>query len=303
MSIIIFCPSKNRAAQLRLLLQSIRDNLPTNEIASIIIGYKYTTEDFKKGYEKLQAEKIIPNISWRYEDIPTEKFIDGICNVQTEYVLLMPDDSFIYRHIPTLWPAIDILNEHQNVLTFTLRLGFNTKYVDYVNLEKPASEIEGLLQPHKCIDKTKRNHAEGVYTWNWKTTRIHHFSHPISLDGTIIRMSDLKMLTLDAEHNNYRQWECCISEYVKRFDKNLHACFEHSSLVTIPINQVVDAGKLTDGVFHGISPEALNGNYLMDNVVDYHRLLRECEYDVDTPQKEFAFWFRRKRWYDKWLGK
>lgn len=303
MTITIFIPSKNRAPQLRLLLQSIRDNLPTEEIKEIIVGYTHSDEAFKEGYAKLHREKILP-ITWVYEFTNPREMIDVmVCGAQTDYIMTLTDDSLVYKHVPTLKPAISLLAEHKNVLTFTLRLGFNTDVIDYTKGETHEYDLHSILTEHKCIDKSKRGHAEGVYSWNWKILRKSHFAHPISLDGTIMRMEDLRMLTLDAEHNSYRQWECCISDYVKRFDKNLHGCFEHSSLVTIPINQVVDAEKLTDGVHFPRSTSELNEQYLRGSVIDYHRLLRETEYDVDTPLKEFPLTQRYSRWYDWWLGK
>lgn len=301
MSITLFIPTKDRSSQLRILLQSIRDNLPTDEIDEILIYWAASNEEFNLGYAQLQAEKIV-KATWMKESTPLNT-IDTIVNNTASYILLITDDSFVYEHVPSLRPAINILDDHDDILTFSLRLGQNTTVVDYTKLDRPESNVEDLLQPHKCVDKTKRNNTPGVFTWNWKATRIPHFSHPISLDGTIIGLDDLKMLTLDAEHNNYRQWECCISDYVRRFDKNFHACFERSSVVTIPINQVVQAERLTDGVFNGISTDTLNIKYINGQVIDYHRLLKETEYCVDTPLKEFQFWFRQSRWYDWILGK
>ncbi len=306
MSITLFIPSKDRASQLRLLLKSIHDNLPTEEISWIRVCFKASNKDFFSGYQKLFAE--FSKVEWIDEDkivgSPTKEAIDFFLrSCHTKYVLLLTDDSLVYRYIPTLNPAISLLEEHKNVLTFSLRLGFNTNVVDYTNYDRPESDVGDLLQPHKCLDKTKRWHAEGVYTWNWKSTRIPHFSHPISLDGTIIRLEDLKMLTADAEHNSYRQWECCISDYVRRFDKNLHGCFERSSVVTIPINQVVQAERLTDGIHFPRSTEELNREYLSGKTIDYHTLIREAEYYVDTPLKEFPFTLRQQRWYDWIIGR
>lgn len=303
MSITLFVPSKDRPSQLRLLLQSLKNNLPLDEIDEIIISHTHSNENFAQGYSKLYQENII-KANWVIEAHSPKISIDAFLNgCKTQYVMLITDDSFVYRYIPTFRPAISLLEEHKNVLTFSLRLGFNTTVVDYTRPDRDESDVDSLLTKHECINKDKRKHAEGVYTWNWKSTKIPHFSHPISLDGTIIRLDDLKMLTADAEHNNYRQWECCISDYVKRFDKNLHGCFEHSSVVTIPINQVVDADKLTDGVHFPLSTKSMNDKYLSGWNIDYWSLIRECEYYVDTPLKEFPLTYRRSRWYDKFIGR
>lgn len=227
--------------------------------------------------------------------------IDVICSGKEKYILLLTDDSLVYRYVPTLKPAIELLESHPSTLTFTLRLGHNTVLADYTHPERDVMDIDGLLQEHRCPDRGHR--PKDVFTWNWKSTRHSHFSHAISLDGSIIRLEDLAMLTRDSEHTSYRQWECCVSDYVRRFDKNLHGCFEQSHVVTIPVNQVVDAGRLTDGIHYPRSPSELNEQYLHGSVIDYHSLLREAEYDVNTPLKEFPFTLRRSRWYDWWLGK
>jgi hypothetical protein len=277
--------------------------MPMDEISSVLIGYKYSTHEFREGYEKLRQEKILPNIDWCFEFCATKNFIDDILSFESKYILLLTDDTFVYRNVLSLKPALEILDDHKNILTFSLRLGHNTNIIDYTKLDGEEQNVDNLLENHKCIDKTKKVDCDSLYTWNWKTTRIPHFSHPISLDGTIIRREDLKMLTADAEHNNYRQWECCISDYVRRFDKNLHACFYDSHVVTIPINQVVEADKLTDGVHFPLSTTEMNEKYLAGWVVDYHALLRTTEYGVNTPLKEFKFEYRKQRWYDWWLGK
>ena len=51
----LFIPSKNRAMQLRFLLESVAENMPSffNEIK---ILYTYTNEDFEKGYEKFEGD-------------------------------------------------------------------------------------------------------------------------------------------------------------------------------------------------------------------------------------------------------
>lgn len=308
MSLIVFIPSKDRPQQLRLLLKSICLNLPAEEMHHIKVFYKATSDSYRQGYTKVmkEFENSIPYVEFFDEDTfkgGTKESIEWFTQIcMSKYILLLTDDSLVYRYIRTLKSPISLLDEHKNILTFSLRLGHNTNIVDYTNYNRPESDVDSLLQAHKCYDKDIRSHAEGVYTWNWKTTRIAHFSHPISLDGTIIRTEDLKMLTRDAEHGSYRQWECCLSDYVRRFDKNLHGCFYDSHVVTIPVNQVVAADKLTDGVHFPRSPEELNKDFLAGKVIDIHTLMREAEYYVDTPLKEFPFVLRKQRWYDRFIG-
>lgn len=68
--------SKNRASQLRLLLESIKINAEGffNEIKII---YTSSDDDYAKGYEKLISEKILDNIVWEKETNFVQNFLDA----------------------------------------------------------------------------------------------------------------------------------------------------------------------------------------------------------------------------------
>ena len=55
--------SKNRASQLRLLLESIKLNA-NNFFSEINIVYTFSDEKYKEGYEKLKSEKILKNLNY-----------------------------------------------------------------------------------------------------------------------------------------------------------------------------------------------------------------------------------------------
>ena len=79
--------SKDRACQLRLLLESIKLNAD-NFFNQILIIHKGSNFLYEEGYRKLQAEKILPNLAWQAE----QDFVSDFKNA-----MLVSDSRFYPR--------------------------------------------------------------------------------------------------------------------------------------------------------------------------------------------------------------
>ena len=86
--------SKNRACQLRLLLESIKVNAP-NLLDEIKIIYTSSDEDFAKGYEKLKSEQILPYITWEEEKDFVPDFLNALKTCKSEYISCIVEDCVI----------------------------------------------------------------------------------------------------------------------------------------------------------------------------------------------------------------
>ena len=90
--------SKNRASQLRLLLESIKLNAP-NLFSEIKILYTSTDDKFDEGYKKLINEEILNNIVWQRENDFVQDFLQSLRDCKTEYICGIVDDCVIYKRL------------------------------------------------------------------------------------------------------------------------------------------------------------------------------------------------------------
>lgn len=281
----VFIPSKDRPQQLRLLLKSMELYLSPEFMADIFVCYAYSNDEFKAGYDKLFAEK-----KWKirlaHESSP-KSTIDYICSLDPELnLLLLTDDSVFYQ--PCKLSLEDLKYFNDNYLTFSLRFGENTTIIDYLN---PQSREKWAYTTDK-----------GLMDWSWKEHKSGHVSYPIGLDGSIIKIKNLKKLTREVERNNYRQWEGNISALAKRFEVPIRTlAYKRSCVVNNPVNQVVDAGVLKNGIKFNYPLKTLNDLYINDGIIiDVRRTLPRSD-TVNSVQMEFPFFFRKQMWYDNLL--
>ena len=244
--------TKNRASQLRLLLESIKKN--ADGIFNINVLYKHTTDEFKKGYDKLREENILPNITWIEETSFKEqvvKFLDS----DYEFSLFFTDDDIIYNPIKNK-EEISKAFEDDDLLTFSLRLGLNTKFCYMLNCDNVLIPLE---QKEKAI------------IWDW-TKHFSDSAYPLSVDGHIFKTEDIKNFSKNINYNNPNSYEGALQIF-DNFPKYKMAAFLNSCLVNTPINMVQNVFENNrQGDKYGIKPEELNTKYLNDEIIDFEKL-------------------------------
>lgn len=279
-NVIIF--SKDRAAQLRLLIESISIN--THKLFDkVAVIYTASTEEFAEGYNLLQKEKILPSrikIDWVQqvnlaED--TTKMI-GRYQGQETFISFLTDDSVFYRTAHDYKFAIESsLHKASDIACFTLRMGLNTAEQIYWSRGNKAKLI--YTQVNNII---KWRHMDYPIT--------HNYGYPTSLDGHIFRAERMLELTREVgEFQNVNALEGCLC----RFKNELPPCmasFEQSVLVTVPINKVQTVVNNNAGMFYGISVEELNNRYLTGQVIDYHNIDFS---NITGTHQELRYTFRR----------
>ena len=97
----LFIASKNRASQLRLLLESLNKNC--SDLFEINILYSFDENGYQDGYKKLQDESIANNIEWQQEDkdsngVFVRQFYDFLDH-NPDHFALMVDDNVFYSHL------------------------------------------------------------------------------------------------------------------------------------------------------------------------------------------------------------
>lgn len=269
--------SKNRACQLRLLLESISINAPSL-LGEIKIIYTSTSADFAKGYEKLKSEKILPNISWEEEKDFVPDFLNALKTCESEYICGIVDDCVIYKKTPTSGDQIEKAFS-DDVFCFSLRLGLNTTVQYYMS--DAIIELKSYQQNPFCIK------------WDWKewSSKL-NYGYPISLDGHIFRTKELCDLSHKFKFDYLRQWEGVIAGKCREeTERNMMLSFKQNILFSIPVNCVQDP-PLVAGQLYEQTEEEINQKYLNDEVID----LRSMEYafqNVKWTHNEFPLVFKK----------
>jgi hypothetical protein len=242
---IIF--SKDRAAQLRLLIYSIQKNAPHAFNLNVI--YTSSNEEFNKGYEKVKGEfSSLCNFVKQ-----TDNFKGDVLNLldsDSELSCFFTDDDIIYKSF-SVESVKNSINNDEDVFCFSLRLGKNTNFCYAMNT------------PNVFRDYSE---SDGTLSWDWS---VHYldFGYPLSVDGHIFKTKDILKLTKKVGFTNPNTFEAALQIF-ESFPKNKMTSFPESVLVNTPNNIVNTSFANRNGLTHGADVKELNKNYLAGSVID-----------------------------------
>lgn len=246
--------SKDRAAQLHLLLDSIFDNAPG--IFNINILYTFSNDEFKQGYDRLINRMSMGRgeIKWILETDFRKQNIDLIKS-DYEYTCFFTDDDIIYEKFDEKI-ITDVMEQDSEIFCFSLRLGKNIK-VCY------TMKSDNILVPLYEDDK--------IVKWNWS---VHYldFGYPLSVDGHIFRTHEISKLSGKVSYINPNTFEAALQAFDSYPRENM-AAFIHSKLVNTPSNIVQQVYPNRQGEKFGITAKELNDKYLKGTRIDSHQML------------------------------
>ena len=256
-------PSKDRACQLRLLLESIKQNAD-GIFTKIHILYTASNDEYEAGYIKLQEEEILDNIEWQREKDFTKDFIGSINDYSSDYICGIVDDCIFYKKLPS---GVELIEKEfeDDVFCFSFRMGLNTV-------------VQNYLQPERKYYLKDANVDKYFIKWNWTDwSSVLNYGYPISLDGHIYRGEELATLTTKYKFDYLRQWEGVLAGNTRRDKTNdlgdHMVAYRQSVLFSIPCNCVQDP-PLISGQINPYTEDDLNERYLKDEVIDFDSL--EC---------------------------
>lgn len=243
--------SRDRAAQLDLLLRSITSNAP-NLFDGINVIWKASDQRMERAYEIIAKEHT--EICLFKEQLNFRKQVQGLLSWSRDYACFLCDDDIFYREIPEQ-SIEDMLKLNTDVLGFSLRLGENTTYCYPMQRQQALPTFDPLLD---------------MNVWYWKEAEF-DFAYPGSLDGHIFRRDHLRVLT-GGEYGNPNQLEevlnkACYCTTVPKF-----ASFRESVLVGNPTNRVNDTHPNRYGDYHDSDTETLNDKFLRQNRLQLHKM-------------------------------
>ena len=140
--------SKDRACQLRLLLESIKLNAD-NFFNQILIIYKGSNFLYEEGYRKLQAEKILPNLAWQAEQDFVSDFKNAINGCGSHFMCGIVDDCVFYKRLPVTWEDVesaiqDDVFPEQNMVACKQNVLFSIA----TNCVQDPPLVAGLMYPY-----------------------------------------------------------------------------------------------------------------------------------------------------------
>ena len=262
----LFISSKNRASQLRLLLESLDKNC--SGLFEVTILYSSGNDSYHDGYKKLQNESIIDTIQWQKEDEGTNglfirQFYDFL-NHSSDHFALMVDDNIFYRKTSMTEDRIkNILDE--DTFCFQFRLGANTTIQDHLRRTEQTPLEQGDI---------KEDHVRWKYTE--RAGKFEDYALPFSWDGVVYRTGDV----LDAlENTDFSSTDHAWAPLPHRLEeymwKNANK-FSHRSCMTAPkescvvgmdYNKVINVANKGGHKFRA-NEKSLNDLYLKGMVID-----------------------------------
>lgn len=235
---IIF--SKNRPAQLDLLLRSIKYRAP-RLFSRIHIIYKATNSAFDQGYEVCDRDH--PE-AYFYNEVDLSLQVETMITLR--HICFLVDDDLLVRQFIDTSPD-RILDVNPDILCVSLRLGNNT------------NECYPLCRPQEHPPILW--HINDYQVWKWDTADG-DWGYPGSLDGHIFRRNELLDMVGGKDYRSPNELEEILVVACQRSSKTQMACYEASVLTGVPINRVNDTHPNRAGDFYPLEPEVLNATYL-----------------------------------------
>lgn len=279
-NLIIF--SKNRASQLHLLLESIY--IRTNNLFDkITVLYKTNNngDEYDIGYDKLISyTKLLDvdqskRVSFVKETNFRKNLLDLISNNEDfKFTTFLVDDIVIFKDI--FENKEEILNNiNDDVICFSLRLGYNCNYSHPANMNYTLG-VHEIVNNCVVVDYTKQSGD---------------FNYPLSTDGHIFKTTVIKSLLQQISFYNPNTLEAGLQYFVRNRKIPLKMIsFKESRLVSVPVNLVNDTIVNRHGLEFMITEKELNNRYLLNEIIDYYNLNFD---EINGPHKEINYKFKK----------
>ncbi len=246
--------SKNRAAQLHLLLESIEKNMPDSFITSVI--YTHTPE-FESGYDRLMSEFDDSRFGFFREVDFHNQTMSLVSDQGFDNVAFSTDDTVVYRDHGKFDEGL----MDNSICTFSLRYGLNTTVQNYHT---------GQLQPPLNVAGVRGFHPE-VLDWVFSHYGPHdNYGYPFGLDMHIFNREMMLGLLKYMPFKNTNELESGLFHKKAEVPQNIRS-FRYSVAVNIPNNNL--SGVTRAGEVHSHSVEELNRAYVDGKKIDLHGLM------------------------------
>lgn len=257
---IIF--SRDRASQLKLLLDSLNKNAPG--VFNLNVIYCYSSLSYKEGYNKL-IEEYGNKVNF-IEESCFEDDVKLTLNSDYGFSIFFTDDNVLYR--PINEDEIVSSFDDDEVFCFSLRLGTNVTWCYTMSVENKLIEYETL---------------DNLIKWDWSKHYL-DFGYPLSLEGHIFKTKEILKFTKKIQFDNPNKFEYKLQVF-NNFPKQKMSSYKESALVSIPNNIVNRESPNISGTKYGVSTEVLNSNFILGNYINLDDLdfnnIKGCYQEID----------------------
>ena len=266
--------SRNRPAQLDLLLSSIKRNAPLLA-QQIQVLYRHDTVEFKEGYRRVAQEW--PQVEFLHELDFQGQVRQTLRECETKCFAFMCDDDIIYRyHTESVHPA-SFLAHQKDVLAVSLRLG------------KGLTKCYSMKQPQKEPGFLWRN---GMYVFSWPG-KSGDYGYVGSVDGDVFRTPQLRVLLQNGSWQSPNELEVHLNFILGATKLQHMACYKQSLLIGNPANSVqTSVSENRNMRLSRLSPERLNQLFLDGRRLRVENLkigaVRAVHHEVDISATEEA---------------
>lgn len=258
---IIF--SKDRASQLRLLIDSVQKNSPDTFKLNVI--YTYSNNLFKEGYDIVKKEfSNVCNFIEQTDDFKQD--VLTLLDSEEEYSCFFTDDDIIYKSFDSS-KIKQVMKDDEDIFCFSLRLGTNVTFCYTMDTENVLKNYEDL---------------DDLIKWDWS---VHYldFGYPLSVDGHIFKTKDIFKLTRKVTFTNPNLFEGNLQVF-DTFPKSKMASFKESVLVNTPNNLVNSTHPNRHSLEHGKTVQELNHSFLKGELIDLENMdfsnIKGCHQEI-----------------------
>lgn len=234
LNIIIF--SKDRAAQLDLLIRSMERYFSDFSNYPVTVLYTASSDFFSQGYVEFQQRH--PYIKLTRE----KNFKQDLCGVfdcSFSYTVFGVDDDVFLNTFSVQDKEMQLFAENIDISCLSLRLHDKVTYCYTEN--RPV----------------RRPKISAYNTWLWRGQQG-DWGYPMAIDFTVFRSEDLIESISNLSYSNPNTFEGSLANRCP-VKGSLMLCYDEPRIVGIPINKVQTANGNRCGK---ISAESLNDRYL-----------------------------------------
>lgn len=261
--------SKDRPLQLSLCLKTYYICCEDHGKTDVFIIYKATNDRYEKAYAKLKKE--YGGATFVLET-DFKKDLTSIL-LTYQYCLFVVDDNVFVNKFK-LNDAIDTIENDENIIGFSLRLGFNTKYCYSLNQN----------QQYSLHFKAKNGH-KSIILFNW-TKSTGDFAYPLELSSSLYKVGNIFSIVLLGNYNNPNSLEWVMYLSLPLFANKffLLGSYEQSVAFCNPINKVQSVNENRWSNLKEYSPENLlqlfENGYKIDVNKFYGLIPNACHQEI-----------------------
>ena len=279
--------SKDRALQLDLTLNSVKENLPFFD--NIVVLYNISSPSFHKGYEILMKQH--PDVKFIRQKGSIFKNMSSIIDdCGTEYFCMCTDDMIAYtsyRSSVNIHKAFQTPLPHEaghtiNIAVFSLRNGRNIT-------KRNSAAVRTTMPDHMPLFLSDGD-TDCIY-WSWTSIPYGgYWGYPLSTDGHIYRTKTIasvfeELVVLDRYYSNNKgvprakhAWAQTPNVIESKMQRSIYdletvcACPPRSCFVNSPNNRVQDVATNSHGDRYSYSQQDLNDKFLDGARIDLSKL-------------------------------